>query len=227
MCGPGVFQAVAGVRTKTILDTIIKTLSQNLAAPVWLASSSGRDLLSLWGPELGFLGDSLLYLHWMFVIAMSLCFLYLVSLCLVLGPLLPPLGISLSPPSYLLLYCMGAVWFEYISPIFQPCAQPSFTADPRLHNGRHRTTPELLPAVPSAPQIQSRWWITHWFFTFLSPRTSNWATKEKGKPPTHGPALITLFSVWLVTRKAKQLWRSCERDALLGMHKMKCWRVLR
>lgn len=44
MSGPNVFHAVTGVRTKTILDTIIKTLSHNLAAPAWLASSSGQGL---------------------------------------------------------------------------------------------------------------------------------------------------------------------------------------
>lgn len=122
MRGPNVFHAVTGVRTKTILSTIIKTLSQNLAAPVWLASSSGRDLLRLWGPELRFLGDSLLYLHRMFVTATSLCFLYLVSLCLVLGPLLPPLGIPLSPPLIFtaVLYGSCIIWI-YISNLSTLC----------------------------------------------------------------------------------------------------------
>lgn len=44
MSGPNVFRAVTGVRTKTILSTIIKTLPHNLSAPAWLASSSGQGL---------------------------------------------------------------------------------------------------------------------------------------------------------------------------------------
>lgn len=62
----------------------------------------------------------------------------------------------------------------------------------------------------------SEYWIIHQFLFSYSPGTSNWATKEEGKPSISRVALMAFFPGWLMARKAKQQQRNSERDALLG-----------
>lgn len=55
--------------------------------------------------------------------------------------------------------------------------------------------------IASAPRIQSGCWITHQFLFFSSPKPSNWATKEKGKQPTHPQSSSDGFVSWLAYGK--------------------------